>query len=88
MAKRPKAIKYDPNGYSTPSPKPPVIHELQIQRRMGNWTDDSVKRTPPKWLLDKLAEESITGKYRTHRSNLCPDCFTFRSVGGACQCPS
>lgn len=86
MAKRPKAIKYDPNGYSTPSPKPPVIHELITQRQMGNWTDPTAIKTPPKWLLDKIAEESITGKYNTRPSNLCTECFTFRSVGSSCNC--
>ena len=40
---------------------------------------------PPGWLLDKLAEEKMTGGYGK-RNVLCGTCFTRRSVTGACGC--
>lgn len=41
---------------------------------------------PPQWLLDRLAEESITGKYDVSASNICDVCFTARSTSGTCFC--
>lgn len=40
----------------------------------------------PGWLMDKLAEEKRTGGYNVKRSNLCPNCFTYKSTNGACNC--
>ena len=41
---------------------------------------------PPQWVLDRLAEEKITGKYDVSPSNICPGCHTARSVSGTCFC--
>jgi hypothetical protein len=41
---------------------------------------------PPGWLLDKLAEEKLTGGFNTRRSNQCETCFTAKSVNGTCNC--
>lgn len=87
MAKRPKTIKYDPNGYSTPSPRPPVIYGVQQNREIGNWTGCDRPPAPPKWLLDLMAEEKITGRFNTAPSNLCTGCKMFRSSNGVgCWC--
>ena len=43
---------------------------------------------PPQWLLDRLAEEALTGGYDVSPQNICPSCFTARSVNGACLCPN
>jgi hypothetical protein len=43
-------------------------------------------RPPPQFVLDRIAEESITGKYDTSASNLCGLCFQARSVNGTCAC--
>jgi hypothetical protein len=40
----------------------------------------------PGWLLDKIAEEKLTGGYDIRRSNQCPTCFEARSVNGTCAC--
>ncbi len=41
---------------------------------------------PPSWVMDRLAEESITGKYDVSPSNICGSCFTARSGNGTCFC--
>lgn len=43
-------------------------------------------RPPPQWVLDRIAEESITGKYDVSPGNICPDCCTARSAAGTCFC--
>lgn len=40
----------------------------------------------PGWLMDKIAEEKLTGGYDTRKKNLCPNCFTYKSVNGSCGC--
>jgi len=86
VAKRNRQPPPNPNGYATPSPRPPVVHSYWEQRQMGNWTDYTAKRTPPRWLLDKIAEETITGKWNVKRYNRCDECNTFRASSGACNC--
>lgn len=41
---------------------------------------------PPSWVMDRIAEESLTGKYDCSASNICPTCFTARAVSGDCFC--
>lgn len=41
---------------------------------------------PPGYVLDRLAEETITGKFDTSPANICGDCFQVRSVNGECGC--
>ena len=41
---------------------------------------------PPQYVLDRLAEEKITGKYDVSASNICGSCFTARSSNGTCFC--
>ena len=42
---------------------------------------------PPGWVLDRIAERTITGGFNRRKSNRCPACFQCRSVNGACGCP-
>ena len=41
---------------------------------------------PPSWVMDRIAEESLTGKYDVSPGNICPDCYTARAVSGSCFC--
>ena len=41
---------------------------------------------PPQYVLDRLAEEIITGGYDVSETNICPSCFTARSNSGTCFC--
>lgn len=48
---------------------------------------------PPAWLLDKIADEKLTGGYkrytgkgRNRKSNMCERCYTVKSVNGTCGC--
>jgi hypothetical protein len=45
-----------------------------------------VKNKPPKWLLDKIADEKLTGNFNVRRSNQCLICFEVKSVNGSCAC--
>ena len=36
--------------------------------------------------IDRLAEEKLTGKFNTRKSNLCGGCYTYRSNNGTCLC--
>lgn len=86
MSKRPKVARIDPNMPYTTSLKPPQIHAVWDNRREGNWTDPCASKKPPNWVLDLIAEETITGKYNTAPSNLCSECFVFRSSSKGCWC--
>lgn len=41
---------------------------------------------PHQSVLDRIAEETITGKWNVKRANRCPKCFTYRSANGECMC--
>jgi len=46
---------------------------------------DSANKVP-NWLLDKIAEEKLTGNFNVRRNNQCLACFQVRSVNGSCGC--
>jgi hypothetical protein len=41
---------------------------------------------PPSWVLDSIAERTLTGGFKTTRRNLCRACWTYRSTNGSCLC--
>lgn len=41
---------------------------------------------PPSVVLDRIAEQSISGGYDLSSDNLCPECFQYRSACGGCGC--
>lgn len=41
---------------------------------------------PPGWLMDKWAEEKLTGGYNVKRSNICDRCWMAKSANGTCSC--
>lgn len=43
-------------------------------------------RPPPSWVLDRIAEEKMTGGFNVSASNICTDCFTARADNGTCYC--
>jgi hypothetical protein len=45
---------------------------------------DPMAAKPPNWLLDKIADDTLTGGFR--KSDVCPDCRMARSVNGTCGC--
>ena len=59
---------------------------------------DRVAGAPPMWLLDRLADEKLTGGFKVGRkvddptgrfkvgANVCPRCYQARSVNGSCNC--
>jgi redox-regulated HSP33 family molecular chaperone len=51
-------------------------------------TDEKTSTMPPQWLLDKIADEKLTGGYNVRKSNICPGCFEAKSVNGSCSCSS
>jgi hypothetical protein len=40
----------------------------------------------PSYLLDKAADEKLTGGFNTKRNNICAECFQARSTNGKCGC--
>lgn len=48
--------------------------------------NDDKHKVPPSWLLDKLADEKLSGGYNTKRSNVCVSCFVARSSNDTCMC--
>jgi hypothetical protein len=63
----------------------------QRNKDEGNWPGGRCK--PPEWLLDKIADEKLTGGYRIRpnrkgkvRNPVCPDCYEARSTNGSCMC--
>jgi hypothetical protein len=48
--------------------------------------DAASKKNIPFFLIDKIADEKLTGRYNTKKSNLCDSCFTYKSKNGSCNC--
>ncbi len=50
--------------------------------------DRKAQAMPPQWVLDKIANQSITGGYKIgkKRANVCERCYSKRSVNGTCLC--
>jgi hypothetical protein len=47
---------------------------------------DGTRVSVPGWLLDKIADQKLTGGFNVRRSNQCPNCFEVRSANGTCSC--
>jgi hypothetical protein len=58
----------------------------QVSALVRDDCDRSRRYVPPMWLLDRIADEKLTGRFNVKRSNLCPECFQFRSANGTCAC--
>jgi hypothetical protein len=39
---------------------------------------------PPAAVLDRIADEKFSGGFKLVKKNLCPKCFLYRPVNGAC----
>jgi len=78
--------KYNARYYR--APKSNIATEWRRQTGPDGGADFGVEKgnVPPQWVLDRMAEEKITGGYRTRKDNLCDRCHTYRSVNGACEC--
>ena len=63
--------------------KQPYTPEQRIQYQ-GCACDP--RQSVPGWLLDKIAEEKLTGNFNVRRSNQCLTCFQAKSVNGTCAC--
>lgn len=73
-------------SYTTISHRMYVQKSSVARREAQGSCCDAVTNRPQGWLLDKMAEEKLTGKYNVRRSNKCSTCNTFRSVNGSCMC--
>lgn len=62
-----------------------VSKSKAAQRQLGGPTafDGNV---PPQFVLDRIADESLTGKFNVKRANLCGECFQYKSCNGECGC--
>jgi hypothetical protein len=63
-----------------------VIAKSPVIARQVGGTTGFEGSPPPQWVLDRLAEEQITGKYDVSPSNICPSCHTAKSRVGTCFC--
>ena len=54
-------------------------------RAIGEYRDPNSK-TPPQWLLDKIADEKFSGGFVLKRKNLCTTCYEYKSANGTCGC--
>lgn len=41
---------------------------------------------PSQAVLDKMAEQSLTGGWDIRRANVCADCWQAKSANGLCGC--
>jgi hypothetical protein len=62
---------------------PYQIHAEQAQAKIGNWPR---KGGIPFWLLDKIAEEKLSGGYSSDRNPVCPECHVRKANNGSCSC--
>jgi hypothetical protein len=54
-------------------------HQLD---RIGNFGSEKC----PGWLLDRLAEEKLSGGYLPKRNPVCPECRLQKANSGVCGC--
>ncbi len=78
--------KYNARYYRAPHSEIATEWRRQKGPDGGRNFGHEVGNVPPAWVLDKIADEKITGKYNVKRSNRCDRCNMFRSVNGACDC--
>lgn len=66
------------NQYESGNRKNRVQHQTDLigEKRTG--------KMPPQFVLDKIANQKLSGGYKTVKSNICPKCFTAKSVNGTC----
>ena len=63
--------------------KPYVLVALQQQQREGNF--GSARMKPPNWVLDKIADEKLSGGFKK-KNGICNKCFQIKTVNGNCGC--
>lgn len=62
-----------------------VYKSAAINRELGGKTGFEGS-APPQWLLDKMAEEKLSGGFNLRKKNLCNGCWQYRSSNGTCGC--
>jgi hypothetical protein len=70
-----------------------IRNQYESAERKGNvqhLTDLSAeKRTnkmPPQHVLDRMADQKLSGGFKTYKSNICTECNEAKSVNGSCGC--
>lgn len=65
------------------------VNATGMAMHAGTHDEGPPERTmPPGWVLDKIADEKLSGRFDTSRANQCPACFQVRSANGTCGgCP-
>lgn len=54
---------------------------------ISNARSETARPAPlPGWMLDRIAEQKLTGGYDTKPSNICDRCHLARSRNGSCGC--
>ena len=63
-----------------------VSKSAGIRRELQGKTGAFDGTMPPQAVLDRIADETISGKFNTKRKNLCGGCFQYKSFNGTCGC--
>jgi hypothetical protein len=66
--------------------KPYQIHAEHALAAEGNFPGQD--RRPPGWLLERLAEEKLTGGYSNRKNPVCPECHLRKANNRSCGCGS
>lgn len=58
----------------------------RVQHLTDLTAEKLTNKMPPQHVLDKIADQKLSGGYKTYKSNICPNCFEAKSVNGSCGC--
>lgn len=93
---RPKSVKRAPARRPFLTEGAPTRNDLRpygarLRERLDprpdqlGFGEDGV-RVPPSWVLDKLADETISGRYTLTKNPRCEKCGVLKSLTGECFC--
>jgi hypothetical protein len=64
-----------------------VAGRIEEKASRGKFDMFGKKRPAPSGdMMDRIADEKLTGKYNVSRKNRCDQCWTYKSTNGACNC--
>jgi hypothetical protein len=62
------------------------VNQTQLRFCKDLYNEKIVRKVPPQYILDKIADEKLTGKFNVRKSNVCQSCYVAKSVNGSCNC--
>jgi hypothetical protein len=64
-----------------------IINRTAVNFHHGLYDEPKESRKcPPQFVLDRIADEKLTGRFNIRKSNICQECYVAKSVNKTCNC--